>query len=551
MPSTRKRPASDFPTFKVHGNFCGPGWSDGKYQLSVANPKLAPLDEMDAICREHDMAYARGYDKKKADAKFYRKMSKLPGVKAKLMAAGVGSQGWWRTFEEPKDVAPFTPQKKKRIDPPTPVKTPVKQSLIEDSAVDTNPGIDGSAVDMVRTKSKRPTKLSKNKKTRRRSSRKSNGKRRPRVSRLSKKLKTMITRGVSLTNESGAVIDTIRDDGSNNSILWLGHHDTPANSVFIAGWMSLIKALMHKAGFHFNTLDEAIIAPDNDLIAISYRPTDGGAMIQYSASIVTMVPSAADRSIYKIALYLANGARPYYVSGAATDYQKIFDSIWYVPARAGSTYVDGTVAKINLNKARVQFKVKNVLKFQNRTVNEPSDDEFTTKVDNVPLYVKGYTCKGNKFYAPDRTAVGETTLYLTGSQTTGIMHDVDNNEALTYGEPPHPKVLGAKGLPSKKLQPGQIHTSFITDEFSVLFSDMINKIGYPTFTGGIIKNMLGTSKLYCFDKMIETLGAVDRAPIKVGYESQQDIMALFKPGYSKLTTNSFTYDEAVDQPPAV
>jgi len=41
-----------------HGNFCGPGWSDGKYQPSV-DGTLDPIDEFDASCKQHDLAYYR------------------------------------------------------------------------------------------------------------------------------------------------------------------------------------------------------------------------------------------------------------------------------------------------------------------------------------------------------------------------------------------------------------------------------------------------------------------------------------------------------------
>lgn len=44
-------------TYRYHGNYCGPGWSDGKYQSSVVGLS-EPVDEFDATCREHDAAYA-------------------------------------------------------------------------------------------------------------------------------------------------------------------------------------------------------------------------------------------------------------------------------------------------------------------------------------------------------------------------------------------------------------------------------------------------------------------------------------------------------------
>lgn len=54
---------------KYHGNWCGPGWSDGKYQSSVRG--FAPaIDEFDETCRQHDFQHADGHDLDLADARF-------------------------------------------------------------------------------------------------------------------------------------------------------------------------------------------------------------------------------------------------------------------------------------------------------------------------------------------------------------------------------------------------------------------------------------------------------------------------------------------------
>lgn len=52
--------------FKYHGNYCGPGWSEGKYQESVEGTRT-PVDKLDQLCKEHDSAYARGEDLFQAD----------------------------------------------------------------------------------------------------------------------------------------------------------------------------------------------------------------------------------------------------------------------------------------------------------------------------------------------------------------------------------------------------------------------------------------------------------------------------------------------------
>ena len=55
-------------------NFCGPYWSDGKFQQSVSDPKLPSVSEFDETCRVHDIAIARSDTNKQlraADKHFY------------------------------------------------------------------------------------------------------------------------------------------------------------------------------------------------------------------------------------------------------------------------------------------------------------------------------------------------------------------------------------------------------------------------------------------------------------------------------------------------
>jgi hypothetical protein len=57
-------------SIRYHGNWCGPGWSNGEYQPSVKG-HAPPIDEFDATCQDHDNAYADGMDVNLADDRFY------------------------------------------------------------------------------------------------------------------------------------------------------------------------------------------------------------------------------------------------------------------------------------------------------------------------------------------------------------------------------------------------------------------------------------------------------------------------------------------------
>lgn len=58
-------------SFKYHGNWCGPGWSDGRYVQSTKGYAPA-VDEFDETCRQHDFALVGGARNREADAQFFR-----------------------------------------------------------------------------------------------------------------------------------------------------------------------------------------------------------------------------------------------------------------------------------------------------------------------------------------------------------------------------------------------------------------------------------------------------------------------------------------------
>lgn len=59
-------------SYRYHGNYCGPGWSAGKYQTSVESGVPA-VDDFDQSCKDHDAAYARGESLDRADAEFVKR----------------------------------------------------------------------------------------------------------------------------------------------------------------------------------------------------------------------------------------------------------------------------------------------------------------------------------------------------------------------------------------------------------------------------------------------------------------------------------------------
>lgn len=88
-------------SIRYHGNYCGPGWSDGKRQASVVGI-TPPTDVFDATCKQHDAAYATSKSAQsltQADLDFA--YSNILTTNPKRIVAGVlvGAQGLLRGFD--------------------------------------------------------------------------------------------------------------------------------------------------------------------------------------------------------------------------------------------------------------------------------------------------------------------------------------------------------------------------------------------------------------------------------------------------------------------
>jgi len=99
--------------FKYHGNYCGPGWSAGKYQNSV-DSEVAPVDKLDAACQKHDRSYARGEDLLEADLQLIKDAWKLDpfltlGIASQALLRKLGVMG--RNGKRKK----LTPKEKKQV----------------------------------------------------------------------------------------------------------------------------------------------------------------------------------------------------------------------------------------------------------------------------------------------------------------------------------------------------------------------------------------------------------------------------------------------------
>lgn len=75
----------------MYGNYCGPYWSDGKFQSSVVGTR-EPIDELDETCMRHDAAYATNQNLETADFKFFNENFGR-GTRRSIYGGLVGLQG--------------------------------------------------------------------------------------------------------------------------------------------------------------------------------------------------------------------------------------------------------------------------------------------------------------------------------------------------------------------------------------------------------------------------------------------------------------------------
>jgi hypothetical protein len=79
-------------TYYRYGNWCGPGWSNGR-AVSSERGTAPAIDDYDDSCREHDFTYADDGDLVKADYEFARRNLGTASIQRNVAGLGVLAQG--------------------------------------------------------------------------------------------------------------------------------------------------------------------------------------------------------------------------------------------------------------------------------------------------------------------------------------------------------------------------------------------------------------------------------------------------------------------------
>jgi len=569
-------------SFKYHrGGWCGPGWSDGKWQRSKAGYYTA-VDEFDQTCKEHDIAYDIGTALKKADYTFYRQNIGR-GIKRSAAALGVGTQGYFReadlqTNSIPQNVAVMAPTSRSRsrnrgaentpsvyVTPQSRGRTRVRSarslSLPRGASVTPTPGFYrpvrpmslsgrslsrtgvpsgsislrrniGTQIGTARSyMSGASIAMGGRVATRGSSSKKFSRSRRGK----------MIKSGVSITTEYGAVATST----AAQQMVTLGHCSVNISALQRAFAAALFKKIFYQAG--------AVVQGWDDTIDLS-----GAIGVGYAAQVEinfyytnNLLPTGANINIASLTAlagattldgcvgWFCSTSRPWFPD-AADDSPNQFQFIkvslntkMNTPAAAIGTqayYVAPT--SIWLERASVQFETKSSMKFQNRSsaVNTDAD-----AVDNIPLYGKFYEGSGNGIN-PKSSKVTETRLPLTGNATTGVIAP-DPALVVTagYKEPPQPSLFKCSKFGKVNFPPGYVKSSVLVTKKSMGFNRMFRLLfddwTLDSTTGINTVSPLGSYRLFMVEKILQA-GTGDSQALNLAYECNTDTYLSMKGGRS-------------------
>lgn len=525
----RKREANDYwmfnhKRFRYHGNYCGPGWSGGKYQNSIKGKKGSAVDEFDETCRKHDAYYADSENPErltKADFKFFRQ-NYGKSLKRSAAAIAVGTQGLIRKFTSfsqknsqtgdqsmARSRSPSrsrsvgrrsrSPRRNRPV-PPTPSRTPARTSDV-----------------LMRSRSR----------SRSRSAAPSGSRRAGTVSGLGhsgkigsknrrlKPMSSMLKRGVQVCTEQANVLST-------TDCQYIGHATCPNSQMKKAFWRAMLKTLLIRAGKlnpNWNGIPSDVNVGDSFIV--EYR--------------LNMDPATG-----------FSQAKHVYVNG---DTQEIIAMAWDATMDGRSTQFtinrmlyrpnDGPVGSVTiyLNNAEVDVDCFSQLKIQNQSVTVATDDT-SEDVTNVPLSGKCYQGRGTgtKYIVEDTAGVP----FLCDPEYGVIAKAAVVND---LAEPPHGRLFEQVTSTGKcSIGPGEVQTSTLRYRKTIklqMFITLIFDFATELSPHKYKMKYLGEFKMYGLEKMIDSVANLAENNIKVAYEHDLKIAIAIQPRTRHVTTTLY------------
>jgi len=573
-------------SFKYHrGGWCGPGWSDGKWQRSKRGYYTA-VDAFDQTCKEHDIAYDIGTGLKKADFKFYRQ-NIGQGIKRSAAALGVGGQGYFREADLQTNSIPqndavmarsrtrsrsagsgnlyITPESRGRTRTrsapgmqtprrtsftPTPgtfrVVRPMSLSgrslsrsrMFTRASVGTQIGgpsnqMSGASIGMggrVAGRAKSTKKFSRS----------------PRGK--------IIKSGVSITTEYGAIATAT----AAQQMIALGHTSVNIAVMQRAFAAALFKKLLYQAGVTVQGWDDPVVLVDQtgtgvvSEAQINFYYTDG---VGATAPIVITqyAISSPGTTLDNFVVWFCSIARPWAVPHRATVddaskfsfikvnlVQRQFDPLANAAGMSHAQFAAPTT--LWLERATCQWDSKSSLKFQNRSTNAVSNGQDDA-VDNIPLYGKFYEGSGNGLM-PKSSSSAASRVNMYCDPITGVINPSGAIMVTAgYKEPPQPSLFKCTKYGKVSFPPGYVKTSVMTQKKSMGFNTLYRLLFQnwtldSSPTAGFDKSTLGIYRLFCVEKILQA-GSSDSAALNLAYELNYDLYFSMKAGRSVETVARF------------
>jgi len=524
-------------SFRYHGNYCGPGWSAGKYQKSVRS-RVAALDEFDETCKDHDGAYAGGIGLKAADRLFYkRNIGK--GFKRSAAAIAVGVQGYFRAPDSQSGVvskssgmAPAGRRSKSRSRGRSAYRTPrtaprrrissrsrsgngVRPMSISSRASSASVAVRGNPF---RSRSRSVVRF--------RPGSTSGGVglggtglgTRPRNF---NKPNAMKYRGCNtFVKEIGSTVE------STDQVIYLGHTTHASLLVREVAWGALFNRLMEKASYFPTTPESSGYATlAGDKFVVSYRTVDEAAI---PGSIIEIwTPGAGVITQLTFVAWAMAAARPWNSTvGGEICFQRIYvECPVYNPQFR-------SLAEVCMFKLKINLQSKSAMKFQNRSISTSGNQEEDS-IDNVPLYGKWYGGNGTGSRHTFQSSVG--AFPFTADQTTGIIFTPSSTGT---EEPPYPAEFTKIQLAgSFSLPPGVVKTSVISSGGTHAWDQLFKGTNpFPATAGVKAFTPMGKFKFFGVEKIMNVNAEV---PMVVSYEVQTTIMAAVQEGHNNVQTSNF------------
>lgn len=523
-----------YKRIKYHGNWCGPGWSAGKFQDSVDEDYPA-IDEFDETCKTHDRAYARGEDLKAADMAFYE-ANVGKGIKRTAAAYAVGLQGKLRSLPEKNNMLPVRGRSRSsnRVRsasaPPTP-RASVQRGRRRTRSTSANRSTSRNVRRRLFSPSRSRSRSFSRSRSRASSSRGrgSSGSVHMSTNSVSRmrslgKLGTLQTQGVQITIEHGNTF-------SSSSAVYIGHATCPSNVMRRGIYRALVKKILIAARKLNNKWDAVpLFNVATDEIRITYRQglDPGATAVNHTVIVGGNTQEGIAGQFYS-----------HFETVQMT--QSVFMYITYIPAGATLNPNFIGVTTIDLQKCYIKMSVNSNLKIQNRTVSVTADNE-ADDVNNVPLIGKSYSGTGTGAKFVHSTA---GNVPFVADNFKGVIQRAGNVNELA--EPPSPRLFDrVQKHGTVSLEPGEIMTSNLKYTKSILLDNLI-AIAYNEYEDAQAghryhQKYIGFFKFFGLEKKIDAVASTSENVVNVAYEHDLKVTMCISPRTNTLTTSLYLQD---------